>query len=285
MSQISAPRNVAIVLGSADIGSAVAVALHATGFSVVLLDEADPPWHRRGMAFTNAWYIGTAELDGEGACFCASVKSIPSVLARRLIAATTWSWPAVAGALRPTVLVDARGPRRRGFDALLGRVPVTLGIGPGFVEGENVDIAIELPDASAREAVVAGGGLEVDAVPSAPDEGTCTVEAARHGRFMTEGRIGDRVHAGEIVGGLGKDAIAAPATGVLLGLSARGARIEPGDTLVEIDRAGVVHRCYGVAEGPRRIAEVVAAALAARRDASCGVRSRDDAIMTLASTS
>lgn len=285
MGQISAPRNVAIVLGSADIGSAVAVALHASGLSVVLLDEADPPWHRRGMAFTDAWYIGTAELDGEGACFCASVKSIPSVLARRLIAATTWSWPAVAGALRPTVLVDARERRRRGFDALLGRVPVTFGIGTGFVEGENVDVAIELPARSAREAGVAAGGLEIDAASGAPNAGRCTVEAARHGRFMTERRIGDSVRDGEIVGGLGKDAIAAPATGVLLGLAARGARIEPGDTLVEIDRAGVAHRCYGVAEGPRRIAEVVAAALAARRDASCGVRSRDDAIMASASTS
>ena len=47
--------------------------------TVVLVDEADPAWHRRGMALTNAWYVGNADLDGESACFCASLKSIPSV--------------------------------------------------------------------------------------------------------------------------------------------------------------------------------------------------------------
>ncbi len=142
---------VAIVLGCNDVGSAIAVALHASGLSVVLVDEADPAWHRRGMAFTDAWYVGNAELDNEGACFCASVKSIPSVLARGMIAATTWSWPGLAGTLRPAVLVDARGRKRRGSDVLLGRVPVTVGIGPDFVEGETVDVAIALPSAPVRD--------------------------------------------------------------------------------------------------------------------------------------
>ena len=97
----AAPRPVVIVLGCGDVGSAVAFELHIAGFAVVLIDEADPAWHRRGMAFTNAWYVGNAELDGEGACFCASMRSIPSVLANRMIAATTWSWPGVAGLLPP----------------------------------------------------------------------------------------------------------------------------------------------------------------------------------------
>jgi xanthine dehydrogenase accessory factor len=220
-------RPVTIVLGCGDIGSAVALALHASGFSVVLVDEADPAWHRRGMAFTNAWYVGNAELDGEGACFCASLKSIPSVLVRRLIAATTWSWPGVVGALAPTVLVDARGRKRRGSEILLGRVPFTIGIGVDFVEGENVDVAIDLAADSSH-----GPGEEPNPLEPASRAdfaagcgADCIVEAARHGRFMTERRIGDAVRVGQIVGGLGNEAIAAPAGGVLLGLAARGARI------------------------------------------------------------
>ena len=83
--QASFPRQVTIVLGCGEVGSAVALALHQSGLAVVLVDEADPAWHRRGMAFTNAWYVGNAELESEGACFCASLKSIPSILARRMI--------------------------------------------------------------------------------------------------------------------------------------------------------------------------------------------------------
>ncbi|NDP43608.1 MAG: hypothetical protein GZ089_12965, partial [Aromatoleum sp.] len=92
-------RPAVVVLGAGDVGSAVALALHRAGLAVVLCDEADPSWSRRGMAFTNAWYLGSAELDGDAAMFCASVKSIPLVLdGHRLIAATTWSWRGVARA-------------------------------------------------------------------------------------------------------------------------------------------------------------------------------------------
>jgi hypothetical protein len=45
--------------------------------------------------------------------------------------------------------------------------------------------------------------------------------------------------------------------GVLLGLAARGARIEPGDTLLEVDPEGQAHRCYGIGAGPRRLAAAV----------------------------
>jgi xanthine dehydrogenase accessory factor len=235
-------RPVVIVLGCGDVGSAVALELQIAGFAVVLIDEADPAWHLRGMAFTNAWYMGNAELDGEGACFCASMRSIPSVLAKRMIAATTWSWPGVAGLLAPAGLIDARGRKRRGSDILRGRVPLTIGIGRDFVGGDGVDVAIELPDT--------------------PHRADRAVAADRHGRFMTERRIGDAVRVGQIVGGLGNEVIAAPASGVLRGLAARGARIEPGDTLVEIDPRGIPFRCHGVGEDSRRVAAIVVSALA-----------------------
>jgi xanthine dehydrogenase accessory factor len=264
-SQDSSARPIAIVLGCGDVGSAVALALHQAGLAVVLVDEADPAWHRRGMAFTNAWYIGNAELESEEACFCASLKSIPSVLARRMIAATTWSWPGVAAALEPALLVDSRGVRRRGSSVLRGRIPLTIGIGSGFAGGELVDVAIETPVAAPNDS----GGQEIcGRTPTidGPRAGearaaSCAVEAKRHGRFITQRRIGDMVRIGQIVGGLGNEIVAAPASGALVGLAARGARIEPGDTLVEVAHGGFAFRCYGVGDGPRRIASGVLAAL------------------------
>jgi xanthine dehydrogenase accessory factor len=279
--QASLPRPVAIVLGCGDVGSAAALALHQSGLAVVLVDEADPAWHRRGMAFTNAWYTGNAELESEGACFCASLKSIPSVLARRMIAATTWSWPGVAAALDPALLVDARGRRRRGSEVLRGRVPLTIGIGSDFVDGENVDVTIEIPkesagvseDPYAERPKSTRRGIDVRATGTTG----CTVEALRHGRFMTERRIGETVRVGQIVGGLGNEVIRAPEGGVLLGLAARGARIEPGDTLVEVDPGGIAYQCYGVSEAARRIAARVLSAHAGRSEPVLVPPARTDA--------
>ena len=173
--QASFPRPAAIVLGCGEVGSAVAVALHQAGLSVALVDEADPSWHRRGMAFTNAWYVGNSELENEGACFCASLKSMPSILARRMIAATNWSWPGVAAALEPVLLVDARGRKRRGSDILRGRIPLTIGIGSGFAEGENVDVAIENPGE-----IPNGRGGEGSGCAHPTDSGTAPMPVARH---------------------------------------------------------------------------------------------------------
>lgn len=262
------PRRVAIVLGCGDVGSAVALALHQAGLAVVLADEADPSWHRRGMALTNAWYVGNAELESEGACFCASLKSIPSILSRRMIAATTWSWPGVATALEPEILIDARGRKRRSGEVLRGRVPHTVGIGPGFAAGEDVDLAIGI-----SEECPAGCDRELPGYPRLAESfhskhdvrgSSCVVEARRHGRFMTERRIGDAVRIGQIVGGLGNEIVAAPSGGVLLGLAARGARVEPGDLLAEVDPEGLAHRCYGVRPGLRRLAARVVSELAER---------------------
>jgi xanthine dehydrogenase accessory factor len=262
----SSPRPVAIVLGCNEVGSAVALALHQAGLAVVLVDEADPAWHRRGMAFTDAWYVGNAELESEGACFCASLKSVPSVLARRMIAATTWSWPGVGAALDPTLLVDARGRKRRGSEVLRGRIPLTIGIGPGFVDGQDVDVAMEI----AVDSGCVSGGQQGDCADTVENtsrtangcNASRAVEALRHGRFITERRIGESVRAGQIVGGLDNEAVRAPNAGVLVGLAARGARIEPGDTLVEVDPGGIANRCYGVGEGPRRVAARVLSTLA-----------------------
>jgi len=243
-----------------DVGSAVACALRGAGWSVVIVDDADPPWHRRGMAFTNAWYIGNAELEGAGACFCASLKSIPSVLAHGMIAATTWSWGSVADALRPKVLVDAGRSHRRP-EVLRGRVPLTIGIGPDFVAGENVDVALEAP---AGLAAVGSESPGVQDRAPAAQRKSYVVASTRYGRFMTERRIGDSVRSGEKIGAVGNQAVAAPASGVLLGLAARGARIEPGDELVEVDPNGVPYRCHGIGAGARKVAANVLAVLAGR---------------------
>ena len=258
----SSLSRLAIVLGCGDIGSAVALALHRAGFAVTLVDEADPAWHRRGMAFTNAWYLGNAELEGEGACFCASLKSVPSILARRMIAATTWSWPGVAAAFDPALLVDARGRKRRGHDSMRGRVPFTIGVGSDLADLELVDVAIPTSDAA---------------------PGPAKIEARRHGRFMTDRRIGDTVRMGEVVGGLGNEAVEAPARGVLLGLAARGARIEPGDIVVEVDSTRAEHECYGITDEARHAALRVLEAFEARDGSSscCNTassESRDSAV-------
>src|SRR5213079_3648748 len=97
-----------VVLGSNNIGSAVACALRSVDAPVVVIDEVDPSWPYRGMSLTDAWFTGTASLGGHDACFYASARSVPIVLARGMIAATTWSWRGLSDLLAADALVDTR---------------------------------------------------------------------------------------------------------------------------------------------------------------------------------
>ena len=264
-------RPVVAVLGAGDVGSAVAHALHLAGCATVLIDEADPAWPRRGMAFTDAWYVGNADLAGVTACFCSSVRSIPVVFERSdKIVATTWSWRGVAAALDPLAVVDGRVAKRSPPARLKPHehtALLTVGLGPGYRVGEHVDIAIETAWGERLGAVVTEGGTQTFEGEPRPVGGVGRerfVYAPVGGRFNTTRGIGDRVAAGDPVGSLEGVAIVAPLAGVLRGLSARGARIVPGQKVVEVDPRGDPALCVGLGERPRRIAAGVVEALAMR---------------------
>ena len=243
--------DLAIVIGCDDIGSAVAHSLHRAGLRVVLADAADPPWPHRGRTFTNAWYIGTAELEGEIACFCASVRSVPSVLRQGLIAATTWSWMGLADVLDPAVIVDARMRDGQATARLFGRAPMTIAIGQRLMAGVDADLVLESPDDAAR----------ARSVEPVRENGHTTVLSDAAGRFMTTHQISHRVEAGDVVGHIGLRPVVAPRPGVLCGLSARGARVGLGQKIVEVDSRGDPALCFGIDQQPRQIAAGVLAAM------------------------
>jgi xanthine dehydrogenase accessory factor len=68
---IDAERSPVLVRGVGDVGSAVAAVLFRAGYAVVLHDEPAPATPRRGMAFADAVFDGTAALDG--LTLCASI--------------------------------------------------------------------------------------------------------------------------------------------------------------------------------------------------------------------
>jgi xanthine dehydrogenase accessory factor len=273
-------RPTAVVIGCGDVGSAIAHALHRAGCAVVLVDQADPPWTRRGMAYTDAWYVGAASLAGVDACFCASVRSIPFVLDKRdMIAATTWSWQGVADALQPIAVVDARMAKRQSPASLKQNGgPLTIGLGPGFVAGVQVDVAIETAWGDELGAVIESGATRAFSGEPRPIGGAGReryVYAPRAGRFQTDRGIGECVAAGDDVATLDGEPIAAPRSGALRGLTARGARVPVGQKIVEVDPRGDPSLCFGLGERPRRIAQGVLEALSRRRVLMRSVISED----------
>ena len=276
-----------VVVGCDEVGSAIAHALHVAGLAVVLVDDIDPGHIRRGRSYTDAWYVGGATLDGVDACFCGSVKSIPAVLARGdMIAATTWSATGVAAALRPHALVETRpGCSAR---VAAARPPVlegvlAVGVRTTQVAGWRADIVIADAsdgDSSPSQNRVSRAAGREHALPA-----PIPVEVAHAGRFRTRREIPERVDVGDILGALDRHTIVAPASGVLAGLAARGARIAAGQPVAEIDPAGDPQPSFGIAAAERAIARRACAAVRSDRAerARHGVSDRSAALVCDAS--
>jgi hypothetical protein len=230
-----------VVLGSDDIGSAVAHALFSAGWPVVLARDVAVPVLRRGMAFDDALERGEVELAGVRGRAAATVLAIVQLLRNGHVVPVTAIPPddLLCLGLGRGVVDARRRPRERKAD-LRSLAGFAIGLGPGFDAGVNVHIAIETApevagavlcagptrDAPGRSEPIAGIGPE--RFSRAPHAGT----------WLTSACIGDVVAAGTLVGFCGGDGVCAPLDGRLRGLVRDGTTVRRAAKLLEVDPRG-----------------------------------------------
>lgn len=256
-----------LVRGCGDIGSAVAHALFAAGHAVLIHDVADPSFARRGMAFTDAMYEGTACLEGVIGRRMSDIFSIRLMLKQHLeIPLATDRVAKVLEYLRPQVLIDARMNKRSIPERQSGLAPLTIGLGPNFVAGETTDLVVETAWQALGRIIESGSSLPLSGEPR-PIDGHGReryVYAPAEGRFETDCRIGARVAIDQPVACIGDEVIRAPLGGCLRGLTHAGAPVKAGTKVVEIDPRGDPSKSFGIAERPKMLALAVLAAVAGR---------------------
>ncbi len=263
-----------LVRGSGDVGSAVAHVLLRAGHPVVIHDVDRPTAPRRGMAFADAIFDGSCELDG----IRARRVDEPIALGRALAAGgevcvTTSGLGFVLAAVQPGVLVDARMRKRDEPEPQCDLAPLTIGLGPGFVAGETTHLAIETQWGDALGTLVTAGATRpLGGEPRSFDgHGRDRfVYAPRAGTLSTQAAIGDRVRAGDVVATIGDEPLAAPLDGILRGLTHDGVPVTRGLKVLEVDPRGDASSAHGLGARPLRIAAGVAAAIAACAAASAG---------------
>lgn len=256
-----------LVRGAGDVGSAVAHALFGAGFLPVIHDDPRPAHPRRGMAFADALYERKAALAGVWAKAARDEADLLAMLGcGRAIAISVLPVERLAELLRPQVLVDARMRKRAVPEPQRHLAPLTIGLGVGFVAGEQVDLLVETQWGERLGLVLRSGttaplgGEPREFAGHARDR---CVYAPRGGTVRTLRRIGERVRRGERVAWVGEHAILAPLDGAIRGLPHDGAEIAVHGKVLEIDPRDTPS-LTGLGERPRRIAEGVLAAIGGR---------------------
>jgi xanthine dehydrogenase accessory factor len=259
----------AVILGTNEIASAVAVHLHRAGHGVVLSHDPMPPVIRRKMAFHDALFDDAVTIAGitakradTGLEIRAELDRAPAVIITEL---GLLDLIVIRGL---DILVDARMQKYAATPDLRRLARLAIGLGPGFSGGINCDVAIETRPGKTGRILQRG-------YTDAPDEmarrlgnawGDRFVRAEMAGRWHTAIEIGTRVFKNFTVGHLGNVPVRAPFDGFLRGVVRDGSEVPAGVKIIEIDPRGRRASWSGIDSRAQIIAKSVMKAIALRRE-------------------
>ncbi|AMO57700.1 hypothetical protein GZ77_13640 [Endozoicomonas montiporae] len=199
-----------VIRGAGDLATGTALKLHNSGYDVIMLDIAKPTVVRTNIAFAQALVNDDEMISVEGVMGrkARSVADALKITAKREIAVMADPEAASLRQLKPAVVVDAILAKRN-LGTHKDMAPVTLGLGPGFTAGDDVDAVVETcrghdlgriiytgqakPDTGKPGMI---GGYDEERVLRSPCAGVITPLV----------KIGDLVTEGQTVATVGEDA-------------------------------------------------------------------------------
>jgi len=266
MPQPNHQNSFAIILGTSEIASAIAVQLSRTGYCVVLSHDPDPPVIRRKMAFHDALFSGSAQVEDVVAERVDDGMQVHRALRKPSQVFVTWLGLLDLLPVRQIdLLIDARLQKSRITPDLRQLARLTIGLGPGFASGFNCDVAVETRPG--KIGLVTGERWTDVADGVASSLGDVGAERFVYsqgpGRWHTPVEIGTRVYKDFVLGHLSGTPVLAPRDGFLRGIVRDGSEVPAGVKLLEIDPRGRHAQWTGTDERGRMIAGAVLTAIQA----------------------
>ena len=246
--------SITLIRGGGDLASGVALRLFRAGLRVAINELPQPLVVRRTVAFAEAVYSGVCQVEGvtaarvddlDQALSCMLSGRIPVLVdpQAELLAELRQSQSAVA-------LVEARMTKTPA-ETSLDMADIVIGLGPGFVAGENCHAVIETKRGHLLGRVIWQGAGEADT--GEPDnllsQGRSRVlRASSDGLVQTMAQIGEHVQAGQLVAEVAGVAVRAPFAGVLRGLIHPGLQVTQGMKIGDVDPRDDRRYCYLVSD-------------------------------------
>ena len=252
-----------LVRGGGDIATGSILRLYRCGFRVVVTECADPSAIRRKAAFCEAVSQRTATVEGVTCRRIGSPEEAAAVAHAREIPLLVDETLTCLAALQPAAIVDAILAKRN-LGTHRAMAPITVGLGPGFTAGDDVDAVVEtmrghhlgrviLQGSALPNTGVPGmiGGFAAERVIHAPADGPMTFVTNEAGSRID---IGALVQKGQIIARVGDTPVIATLDGVLRGLIREGYPVTTGLKIADIDpRKEQVAYCDTVSDKARAI--------------------------------
>jgi len=263
--------SIILIRGGGDLATGVAIRLLRSGLKVVVTELAQPLAVRRTVSFAEAIYAGEITIEG------ITARRIPdpadslrflTILGKQQIPVLVDPECTSARVLHPAVIVDGRMTKRP--PEPIGYSPALyIGLGPGFVAGENCQAVIETRRGPSLSRVYWRGGPD-------PDTGAPEGDPARVLRAPCDGvvighkQIGEHCEEGELIAEIQssienrKSKIVSPFRGVLRGLIHPGLQVTRSLKIGDVDPRDDPRLCQMVSDKGLAVGGGVLEAILAR---------------------
>jgi len=235
-----------LLRGGGDLATGVALRLHHAGIKVVITELGQPLAVRRAVSFAEAVYEGA--------------HTVEDVTARRVepeqlsAALETGEIPVLVDPnaeillqLQFQVVVDAR-LMKVPPDPLPVKVPLHIGLGPGFQARVNCHAVIETRRSHTLGRVYWDGTTQPDSGKPEGDPRR-VLRAPQNGVLAAKAKIGEHVEEGQAVAVVSEDyPVVSPLSGVLRGLIREGVQVTKGLKIGDIDPRDDLSACYLVSD-------------------------------------
>lgn len=233
-----------VIRGGGDLASGVALRLHRAGFQVVIIELPKPLAVRRTVSFAEAVYEGKHTIEDVTAHLVSADQivvvleagDIPilidpnaNILRNQFVTSPQF-----------TFVVDAR-LLKTSPEPLDVNIPLHVGLGPGFIAGENCSAVIETQRGHTLGRVFWTGSAHVDSGEPEGDRRR-VLRAPGDGLLTAYAKIGDHLEEGQLIAKIQPKieidnfTIVSPFKGVLRGIIRPESEVTKGMKIGDVDR-------------------------------------------------
>jgi xanthine dehydrogenase accessory factor len=245
------------IKGAGEMASAVAWRLYMANLrSIFMMETAMPLAVRREVAFCEAIHAGSKTVEGVEALRASGAEHFhPTWNQGKVVVTVDAEWNTLRN-MRPDVLVDAILAKKN-LGTHIHDAPLVIGLGPGFIAGEDVHVVIETQRGHNLGRILMAGAAEPDTGIPGTVGGVGAervLRAPADGEFLSSCRIGDYVDKGDAVGRVGDAPVISRITGVVRGQIRPGTWVRRGLKIGDIDPRRDVANCFTISDKARAIA-------------------------------
>ena len=253
-----------IVRGGGDIATGTIYKLRKCGFRVLVLEVENPSAIRRNVAFCEAVYEGSKQVEDMRCILGHSLLECEKIMDEGHVAMLVDPMGECISSVKPITLVDAILAKKN-LGTKKDMAKLTIALGPGFEAGKDVDVVIEtMRGHSLGRLIYEGCAIKNTGIPGniAGYSKERVIHSPCAGICHNVKKITDIVEKGEIIAYVDDTPVYVSMSGLLRGLIRDGYPVTCGFKMADIDpRKDEYNNCFTISDKARCIAGGVVEAI------------------------